>query len=72
MTSKIKRSITSVKIPDALYEDFKIAAVRTKMNLQELTERTMYLYLTDGDFRMKIHKTYSTYYTGSQIIEAIK
>ena len=36
-----KRVITSVKIPDNLYEDFKIMNVRTKMNLQDLVERTI-------------------------------
>lgn len=66
---KTKRSVTSVKIPDRLYEDFKIMAVRTKMNLQDIVERTLYLYLTDNDQRQKIHETYSTYYTGSSLLK---
>lgn len=66
---KTKRSVTSVKIPDQLYEDFKVMAVRTKMNLQDIVERTLFLYLTDNDHRQKIHETYSTYYTGSHLLK---
>jgi hypothetical protein len=72
MISKAKRVITSVKIPEALYEDFKIASVRSKMNLQDIVERTMFMYLTDSKFRQNIHEQYNTYYTGSSLIEAIK
>lgn len=72
MVSKTKRVITSVKIPETLYEDFKITSIRTKMNLQDIVERTMYMYLTDSGFRAKIHEQYNTYYTGSEIINAIK
>ena len=72
MVSKAKRVITSVKIPESLYEDFKIASVRSKMNLQDIVERTMFMYLTDSKFRQTIHEQYNTYYTGSSLIEAIK
>lgn len=67
-----KRVITSVKIPDNLYEDFKIVNVRTKMNLQDLVERSIFLYLTDSSYRQMVHNHYSTYYTGSDILNAIK
>jgi len=67
--AKEKRIITSVKIPDNLYDDFKVMAVRTKMNLQEIVERSMFLYLTNNDYRMKIHETYSTHYTGSHLLK---
>jgi len=66
---KSKRVITSVKIPDLLYEDFKIMSVRTKISLQDIVERTMFLYLTNNDYRMKMHETYSTYYTGSSLLK---
>lgn len=72
MITKTKRVITSVKIPETLYEDFKITSIRTKMNLQDIVERTMFMYLTDPEFRMKLHEQYNTYYTGSSIINAIK
>lgn len=72
MQHSIKRTITSVKIPENLYEDFKIMSVRSKINLQEIVERTIFMYITDPNFRQKIHERYSTYYTGSDIINAIK
>jgi len=64
-----KRIITSVKIPEVLYDDFKVMSVRTKMNLQDIVERTIYLYLTNNDYRMKLHETYSTFYTGSHLLK---
>ncbi len=38
MVSKAKRVITSVKIPQTLYEDFKVTSVKTKMSLQDIVE----------------------------------
>lgn len=72
MIGKSKRIITSVKIPEVLYEDFKVASVRTKMNLQDIVERAMFMYLTNSTFRKDIHEQYNTHYTGSSLIEAIK
>lgn len=72
MVSKAKRVITSVKIPEVLYEDFKVTSVKTKMSLQDIVERTMFMYLTDSKFRQSVHEQYNTYYTGSNLIEAIK
>lgn len=72
MVNKAKRVITSVKIPEVLYEDFKVTSVKTKIGLQDIVERAMYMYLTDPEFRQSIHEQYNTYYTGSTIIEAIK
>lgn len=72
MTNKAKRVITSVKIPQTLYEDFKVTSVKTKMNLQDIVERAMFMYLTDSKFRQTIHEQYNTYYTGSSLIDAIK
>lgn len=72
MVNKTKRVITSVKIPQVLYEDFKVTCVKTKFGLQDIVERSMYMYLTDSKFRQLIHEQYNTYYTGSTLIEAIK
>ena len=47
--------LTSVKIVDHLFEDFKISSIRHKFNLQKLANRAVHLYLTDEDFRKKIH-----------------
>jgi len=72
MVNKLKRVITSVKIPETLYEDFKVTSVKTKINLQDIVERSMFKYLTDSGFRQSIHEQYNTHYTGSSLIEAIK
>ena len=47
--------LTSVKIVDHLFEDFKISSIRHKFNLQKLANRAVHLYLTDEDFRKKLH-----------------
>jgi hypothetical protein len=72
MAETNKRVLTSVKIPQVLYEDFKTASIRTRLGLQDIVERSIYLYITDPEFRMTIHQQYSTYYTGSNIIDALK
>jgi hypothetical protein len=60
-----KMQLTSVKVPEDLFEQFKIACVRFKFSTQKLTERSMYLYLTDEDFRTNLHNTLHTQLTGS-------
>jgi hypothetical protein len=60
-----KMQLTSVKIPEDLFEQFKIACVRYKFSVQKLTERSMYLYLTDEEYRKHIHNTLDTQFTGS-------
>jgi len=47
--------LTSVKVHRHLFEEFKIECVRTKFSLQKLTDRALYLYLTDEDFKKQIH-----------------
>jgi hypothetical protein len=60
-----KMQLTSVKIPEDLFEQFKIACVKYKFSVQKLTERSMYLYLTDEEYRKNIHNTLDTQFTGS-------
>ena len=43
--------LTSVKIVDHLFEDFKVSSIRYKFNLQKLANRAVHLYLTDENFR---------------------
>ena len=47
--------LTSVKIVNHLFEDFKVSSIRHKFNLQKLTNRALHLYLTNEDFRKQIH-----------------
>jgi hypothetical protein len=72
MVNKAKRVITSVKIPQTLYEDFKVTSVKTKLGLQDIVERAMFMYLTNSTFRQSVHEQYNTHYTGSSLIDAIK
>ena len=60
-----KIQLTSVKIPEDLFEQFKIACVRYKFSVQKLTERSMFLYLTNDEFRKQLHNTLDTQITGS-------
>lgn len=55
MNSKEKLQLTSVKVHRHLFDEFKIETVKTKFSLQKLADRSLYLYLTDEDFRKKIH-----------------
>ena len=36
--------LTSVKIVDHLFEDFKVSSIRHKFNLQKLVNRTIHLF----------------------------
>ena len=47
--------LTSVKIADRLFEDFKISSIKHKFNLQKLGNRSVHLYLNNEDFRKTIH-----------------
>ena len=55
-----KMQLTSVKVPEDLFEQFKIACVKYKFSVQKLTERSMYLYLTNEEFRKNIHNQLDT------------
>ena len=46
-----KTKLTSIKILDGLYQDFKIAIVNSSMTFQKLANRSIHLYLKDNDFK---------------------
>ena len=46
--------LTSVKILENLYEQFKLNTVNTKMTLQKLTNRSVDRFLQDEKFREEI------------------
>ena len=48
-------TLTSVKVQRGLFEDFKIECVKRKFSFQKLADRSLFLYLTDEDFRKKVH-----------------
>lgn len=47
--------LTSVKIVDHLFDEFKVSSIRHKFNLQKLVNRSVNLYLIDEEFRKKVH-----------------
>lgn len=58
--------LTSVKLPEDLFEEFRTASVRTKISFKQLTERTMFLFITDEEFRLKIINQFNTNISGSK------
>jgi hypothetical protein len=58
--------LTSVKVNEELFEEFKVLCVRTKFSLQKLVDRSIHLYLTEDDFRKKIHNHTNLTLSGSQ------
>ncbi len=61
----IKTQLTSVKVPVDIFELFKIECVRNKFSITKLTERCMFLYITDEEWRKNIHNTLDTQISGS-------
>ena len=57
--------LTSVKIVDHLFDDFKVSSIRYKFSLQKLTNRALHLYLTDDEFRKKLHNHTDLVVSGS-------
>ena len=51
---KKELQLTSVKVHKHLFENFKIECVKTKFSFQKLADRSLYLYLTNEDFRKQI------------------
>ena len=53
--NKRELQLTSVKVHRELFEEFKIECVKTKFSFQKLSDRSIYLYLTNEEFRKTIH-----------------
>ena len=49
-----EKTLTSVKVKSDLFENFKIECVKRKFSFQKLADRTIYLYLTNEDFRKQV------------------
>lgn len=48
--------LTSVKITQPLFDKFKLACLEDNFSFKKLADRAIFLYLTDTEFRSKIHK----------------
>ena len=55
MSQTKEMTLTSVKVKSNLFENFKIECVKRKFSFQKLSDRAIFLYLTDEDFRKKIN-----------------
>ena len=51
---KNNQKLTSVKIDQDLWDEFKIECIKRKCSFQKLSERAIDLYLKDEEFRRKI------------------
>lgn len=58
--------LTSVKVNEELFEEFKVLCVRTKFSLQKLVDRSIHMYLTDDDYRKQLHNHTSLALSGSK------
>jgi hypothetical protein len=62
-----KIQLTSVKILKSLYEKFKSKTVNSKMTLQKITNRSLYLYLNDAEFHDDINTMDKLIISGSNL-----
>ena len=49
------KKLTTVKIDEDLFNDFKVECIKRKFTFQKLAERAIDLYMKDEEFRKRIH-----------------
>ena len=49
------QQLTSVKIDKELFEQFRVECIKRKFSFQKLSERAVHMYLSDENFRKRIH-----------------
>jgi|TARA_R110000772_G_scaffold178415_2_gene289831 hypothetical protein len=49
------QKLTSVKIDEDLFNNFKVECIKRKFSFQKLSERAIDLYMKDEEFRKQIH-----------------
>ena len=49
------KKLTSVKVEQELFQEFKEECIRYKFSLQKLVDRAIFLYLTEDNFKQKLH-----------------
>ena len=55
--------LTTVRLQDELFTTFKAEAVKNKITMRNLLERSMFLFLTDEEFKTKINNQLNARYT---------
>lgn len=58
--------LTTVRLQDKLFEDFKLEAIKNKITMRNLLERAMFLYMTNEEFKKKINNQLNAHYKGNQ------
>tara|TARA_B100001287_G_scaffold6109_1_gene4715 strand:+ start:2515 stop:2703 length:189 start_codon:yes stop_codon:yes gene_type:complete len=51
-----EEKLTSVKITQPLFDKFKMACLEDNFSFKKLADRAIFLYLTDVEFRDKVHR----------------
>ena len=51
--------LTSVKITQPLFDKFKMSCLEHNFSFKKLADRSIFLYLTDNEYRDKIHNQHS-------------
>ena len=49
------KKLTSAKVEEVLLQKFKEESIGYKFSLQKLLDRSIYLYLSDKEFRDRLH-----------------
>lgn len=57
MNDKLNKKLTSVKLDQDIFEEFRVNTIKLKFSFQKLSERAIYLYNTSPEFRKLIHNT---------------
>lgn len=52
-----EKRLTTVRIEDELFQEFKYQCIKNKFSFQKLASRAIFLYLTNDKFRTDIHST---------------
>lgn len=55
--------LTTVRLQDELFEAFKQEGSKNKITMRNLLERSMFLYLTNEDFKRTINNQLNARYT---------
>ena len=62
---KVSTKLTSIKIIENLYRNFKTDTVNTKMSLQKIVNRSVYLYCNNTNYKTEIDNTNNLLISGS-------
>jgi len=54
------KKLTTVQLEEDLLQHFKFTCVKYKFSFQKLASRAIFLYITDKQFRDKIHEQTDT------------